>query len=161
MADVTQRISVEKGDAIFLPSGRLHALGAGSLIVEIQQNSDTTYRVFDWDRVDEQGKKRALHRDEALRSIDFADFEPGKIQPDGELLVRAAEFTVEKWSLTKPRRALDRASAALFVCLEGEARLGETELKPGDFFLVPAGCRGELTPRSERTELLRVTPPTR
>src|SRR6266404_2185089 len=55
------QISVETGDAIFLPSGRLHAAGAGNLIVEIQQNSDTTYRVFDWNRVDQNGKDRELH----------------------------------------------------------------------------------------------------
>ncbi len=162
VADCAHRIPVRAGDAIFLPSGRMHALGAGVLIVEIQQNSDTTYRVFDWDRVGDDGEQRALHLEEALRSIDFADSEPGKIQPEGELLVRAPEFTVEKWPLPKPRRALERASAALFVCLQGAAALGGTELKAGDFFLVPAGCeRGELEPRAERTELLRVTAPTR
>lgn len=161
-AQCAHRLAVQSGDAIFLPSGRLHALGAGAVIVEIQQNSDTTYRVFDWNRVDEDGEPRTLQIDEALRSIDFEDFEPKKIQPAGELLVRAPEFTVEKWCLTNPRPAFERSSAALFVCLQGAVALGETEMSPGDFFLVPAGSSGrELAPRAPQTELLRVTPTSR
>lgn len=159
VADCAHRITVQTGDAIFLPSGRLHALGAGAVIVEIQQNSDTTYRVFDWDRVDDEGKSRALQIDEALRSIDFEDFAPAKIQPAGELLVRAPEFTVEKWCLTSPRRALERSAAALFVCLQGAVAFGKTRMVAGDFFLVPAGGGAmELVPRAAQTELLRVTP---
>jgi len=74
------RMPVETGNAIFLPSGRLHAIGAGNLIVEIQQNSDTTYRVFDWNRVLKGGKTRKLHIAEALQSIDFSDREPTRRQ---------------------------------------------------------------------------------
>ena len=64
------------GDAMFLPSGRVHAIGAGLVIFEIQQNSDTTYRVFDWNRVGLDGKPRELHVAQSLASIDFNDFEP-------------------------------------------------------------------------------------
>ena len=64
------------GDSLMVPSGRLHALGAGLLVFEIQQNSDTTYRVFDWNRVGLDGKPRQLHVAESLRCIDFEDFEP-------------------------------------------------------------------------------------
>ena len=64
--DCVQKIRVQTGDAMFLPAGRLHAVGAGNLLVEIQQNSDTTYRVFDWNRVDQNGKGRELHVDQAL-----------------------------------------------------------------------------------------------
>ncbi|MFL6539197.1 MAG: type I phosphomannose isomerase catalytic subunit, partial [Chthoniobacterales bacterium] len=64
------RVNVRTGDAMFLPSGRVHAIGAGNVIVEIQQNSDTTYRVFDWNRVDESGTPRELHVEQSLRSID-------------------------------------------------------------------------------------------
>ena len=56
----------------FLPAGRFHAVGAGILLIEIQQNSDTTYRVFDWNRLDDKGKQRQLHIDQALQCIDFA-----------------------------------------------------------------------------------------
>ncbi len=71
---------VKAGDAMFLPSGRVHAIGAGLVIFEIQQNSDTTYRVFDWNRVGLDGKPRELHVAESLASIDFNDFEPGLVQ---------------------------------------------------------------------------------
>src|SRR5204863_6248666 len=64
------QISAGTGDAIFLPSGRLHSIGAGNLIVEIQQNSDTTYRVFDWDWGEKGGTPRKMHIAEALQSVD-------------------------------------------------------------------------------------------
>jgi mannose-6-phosphate isomerase len=76
VAECFHRIPVKRGDSMFLPSGRVHALGAGNVIFEIQQNSDTTYRVFDWNRVGLDGKPRELHIPQALASIDFADFEP-------------------------------------------------------------------------------------
>jgi mannose-6-phosphate isomerase len=70
------RIPVRAGDAMFLPSGRVHAIGAGLVIFEIQQNSDTTFRVFDWNRLGLDGKPRDLHLAESLESIDFSDVEP-------------------------------------------------------------------------------------
>jgi mannose-6-phosphate isomerase len=82
VADCFHRIQVKAGDAMFLPSGRVHALGAGMVIFEIQQNSDTTYRVFDWNRVGLDGKPRELHIADSLESIDFDDFEPGLVPPD-------------------------------------------------------------------------------
>src|SRR6266568_719239 len=80
VADCLHRLSVRPGDAMFLPSGRVHAIGAGLVIFEIQQNSDTTYRVFDWNRVGLDGKPRALHLAQSLASIDFNDFEPALVQ---------------------------------------------------------------------------------
>src|SRR6266536_4249803 len=65
--DCVHKIRVKAGDAMFLPAGRFHAVSGGNLLVEIQQNSDTTYRVFDWCRVDEKGKQRQLHVDQALQ----------------------------------------------------------------------------------------------
>jgi mannose-6-phosphate isomerase len=79
VADCFHRIRVGTGDAMFLPSGRVHALGAGLVIFEIQQNSDTTYRVHDWDRPGLDGRPRELHLAQSLVSIDFADFEPGLV----------------------------------------------------------------------------------
>jgi mannose-6-phosphate isomerase len=79
VADLFHRIPVTAGDVLFLPSGRVHALGRGLVIFEIQQNSDTTYRVFDWNRVGLDGKPRALHLEQALVSIDFADTAPALV----------------------------------------------------------------------------------
>ena len=79
MAECFHRIAVHGGDTMFLPSGRVHAIGAGLVIFEIQQNSDTTYRVFDWNRLGLDGKPRELHVAQSLASIDFADFEPALV----------------------------------------------------------------------------------
>lgn len=156
------RLEVKCGDVFFVPSGRLHAIGAGLVIVEIQENSDTTYRVFDWNRRSEAGSSRPLQIEEAMRSIDFADIEPQIIEPDGELLVRTPHFTVEKWSLTNARPALDHSAAALFVCLRGTVAMAGMEMHRGDFFLVPAGAtEAPLEPRSPQTDLLRVALPSR
>ena len=75
VAECFHHLVVKPGDVMFLPSGRVHALGAGSVLFEIQQNSDTTYRVFDWNRVGLDGKPRDLHIPQSLASIDFNDFE--------------------------------------------------------------------------------------
>lgn len=93
VAECFHHLPVKSGDAIFLPSGRVHAIGGGNVIFEIQQNSDTTYRVFDWNRLDASGKSRELHVEKSLASIDFSDFEPSLIQ---------AEFSVDGALQTKP-----------------------------------------------------------
>ncbi|PYI99700.1 MAG: hypothetical protein DMF00_10350 [Verrucomicrobia bacterium] len=72
-ADYVHKISAKPGDAAFLPAGRLHAVSAGNLLIEVQQNSDSTYRVFDWNRVDDRGKPRQLHIEQALQCIDFKE----------------------------------------------------------------------------------------
>lgn len=76
VAENVHSIEPAEGDSLFVPSGRLHALGGGLLIYEIQQNSDTTYRVFDWNRVGLDGKPRELHIEQSMKCIDFNDFEP-------------------------------------------------------------------------------------
>lgn len=92
VADQVHAITPEKGQSIFIESGRLHAIGAGFLIHEIQQNSDTTYRVFDWNRTDAKGKPRQLHVAESLACIDFGDFEPEMDMPDGDTLAACGFF---------------------------------------------------------------------
>jgi mannose-6-phosphate isomerase len=77
VADCVHAIAAKTGDSLFVPSGRIHALGKGLLVYEIQQNSDTTYRVFDWNRVGLDGAPRTLHVGPSLESIDFTDIEPG------------------------------------------------------------------------------------
>jgi mannose-6-phosphate isomerase len=132
------RIPVQPGDCIFIPSGRVHAIGAGNVIVEVQQNSDTTYRVFDWNRVGLDGKMRQLHVDESLKSIDFTDFEPALQTPQGETLVDCPYFHVEKWDITDPRQAAPPGDFAIFTVLSGAVKSGNFEFQPGEFFLMPA-----------------------
>lgn len=101
VADCFYRQKTEPGEVMFLPSGRVHAIGAGNVILEIQQNSDTTYRVHDWGRKDEQGKSRALHVKEALESIQWSDVEPAFVQPRGERLLVCDYFKVTRWWLAR------------------------------------------------------------
>ena len=92
VAGQVHAITPQAGDSIFIESGRLHAIGAGFLIHEIQQNSDTTYRVFDWNRTDPNGRPRQLHVPESLACIDFDDIEPEMDTPHGGTLAECAFF---------------------------------------------------------------------
>ena len=105
VADLLHRIPSRQDSFIFIPSGRLHAIGAGNVIFEIQQNSDTTYRVFDWNRLGLDGKPRAIHVEQSLRCIDFGDFEPTLGQCENETLVACDYFRVDRWSLDQARLA--------------------------------------------------------
>ena len=100
VAGCFHRLKTEPGAAMFLPSGRVHAIGAGNVILEIQQNSDTTYRVYDWDRKDDSGKPRALHVKEALASIRWDDHEPAFVQPRGERMLVCDHFRITRWWLS-------------------------------------------------------------
>jgi mannose-6-phosphate isomerase len=160
VADCVHKIRAKVGDAMFLPAGRFHAVGAGNLLVEIQQNSDTTYRVFDWNRVTEPGKSRRLHIDEALQSIDFTDSAPALVEPKGELLVRHELFEIQKWNLTEPREVAPTGQFAIVYCINGSLRCADIDLAPGEFFLVPASLQDrQVKPQREGTSLLRVTIP--
>ncbi len=151
------RIPVRRGDAIFIPNGRCHAIGAGCLIVEIQQNSDTTYRVFDWNRAGLDGKPRALHIAESLKSINFADHEPALAPAGSAVLAECAHFRVERWQLDAPR-ADDGRGCAIFTVLDGAVACGEREFKPGEFFLLPATAKDRsLHPAGGSAALMRTT----
>jgi mannose-6-phosphate isomerase len=149
VAECFHRIEVRRGDAMFLPSGRVHALGAGSVLFEIQQNSDTTYRVFDWNRVGLDGKPRDLHVAQALESIEFADFEPGLALRGGAdgnpavPLVRHELFDVTLCRAAQGQTApFKTASAVVIGLVEGRMSVksvsGEAALRPGGFCVVPA-----------------------
>lgn len=154
VADCFHQVSVRAGDAMFLPSGRVHALGKGIVIFEIQQNSDTTYRVFDWNRRGLDGKPRELHIEESLRSIDFADFEPSLLPGDfvpaahGQTrkLVRDPLFDVDAHVLRGGGELNLRPGTAIVACTEGALSVvssqGQSDLRAGDFCLVPAAVKG-------------------
>jgi len=159
-ADCVHKISVKPGDAAFLPAGHLHAVGAGNLLIEIQQNSDTTYRVFDWNRLDDRGKSRQLHIEQALQCIDFYDVRPRLLQPEGELLLRNDLFEIQKWNLDHVREVAPHGQFAVVCCLTGQLACANVDLAPGEFFLGPAQLQDrELKPLAAQTTLLRVTIP--
>jgi mannose-6-phosphate isomerase len=160
VADCVHPIRTKSGAAMLLPSGRFHAIGAGNLLVEVQQNSDTTYRVFDWNRVDDQGERRQLQVDQALQCIAFNDVTPEPITPSGELLVRDESFEVQKWSLDSQRAIAPLGQFAIVLCLTGALQCCGVDFTPGDFFLVPASLQDRsICSRGEGTSLLRVTIP--
>jgi mannose-6-phosphate isomerase len=159
--DHVHKIAVHQGDAVFLPAGRLHAAGAGNLLIEIQQNSDTTYRVFDWNRTDPAtGQERTLHVGEAVQCIDFEDVQPKLIQPEGELLVSHNLFEIRKWTLDRGREVAPLSQFAIICCLTGSLNCAGVELAPGQIFLVPACSHNrQLKPLASDTTLLHVTIP--
>ena len=160
VADLTHRVKTSPGDFYFIPSGRLHAIGGGNLIVEVQQNSDTTYRVFDWNRRDEDGKERELHIEQSLASIDFNDIDPSSRQPDNKTLVASEYFDVQEWDLTSPREITPVSSFAIGVALRHAVKIGESLFQPGEFFLVPAKSSNRMIEAVDgQATLLRITLP--
>lgn len=167
VADCLHRIRVRSGDALFLPSGRLHAIGADNLIFEIQQNSDTTYRVFDWNRVGLDGQPRELHLSQSLAAIDFQDFEPPLLRPEctahptRRRLVHDALFKVDLWELSADESVvLPCPSCVILGVVEGKLHLSagkhHVSLRQGQFGLLPA-CLREARARAESpTRLLRI-----
>ncbi len=171
---LVHRFPVVKGDVFFVPSGRLHAIDAGVVLVEIQQNSDTTYRVYDWGRTGLDGKPRPLHIQESLASIDFQDFEPNKEKPLIEdrygngfwKLVECGHFVVQKLEI---RNAwLQMCDGSTFHILAGvKGTVGvllpdgkDDQLGVGEFMLLPAALgHYTLTPLEENTQALRVLVP--
>lgn len=170
VAECFHRIPVQRGDSMFLPSGRVHALGAGNLIFEIQQNSDTTYRVFDWNRVGLDDKPRELHIPQALAAIDFEDFEPalapGEWVAEGSHEARylaGCELFVVHAIRLPPGGQIGLGGNRVTVLAVTEGRLSVQwadtvcELKPGDFCLVPAACANGTTVRAtDQTVFLQV-----
>ena len=159
--DRIHSINVSQGDGVFLPAGRFHAIGAGNLLVEIQQNSDTTYRVYDWDRLDDIGRPRDLHIEQALQSIDFNDCQPELVKADGEVLLKNDLFEIERWKLTSSSRPVIRSGQFAIVCvLEGRARCLGTELAAGEFALVPATASdANILASGKSAAVLRITIP--
>ena len=159
--DHVHRIAVQTGDAVFLPAGRVHAIGAGNLLIEIQQNSDTTYRVFDWNRTDPvTSTKRPLHVQQAIQCINFADVQPQLIQSQGDLLISDRSFEIRKWKLDEAREAAPFGQFTIVCCLTGNLGCANASLGPGQIFLVPAHLEDrQLKPLAPDTSLLRVTIP--
>ena len=130
-------VTPNEGQSIFIPSGRLHAIGAGFLIYEIQQNSDTTYRVFDWNRVGLDGKPRDLHIAESMASIDFQDFEPGMDQPSGNNLATCDHFIVDQINLDREAILSNPTDAFSIVTVISGQLISEggKRFQAGDFLI--------------------------
>ena len=169
VADCLHRVPVRAGDAMFLPSGRVHAIGAGLVVFEVQQNSDTTYRVFDWNRPGLGGQPRALHVSQSLASIRFDDYEPGLItakysrNPAIKTRCLASDplFQVDAWQVKRGQRFyLSSVVVQILGLLQGRLRVSylnqEIQLTAGQFLLLPA-CLERVTLLAEtRIEFLLI-----
>ncbi|MEL7499316.1 MAG: type I phosphomannose isomerase catalytic subunit [Planctomycetota bacterium] len=159
----------ERGDCVFIPAGTMHAIGAGLLIAEIQQASNTTYRVFDWNRVDADGNARALHIEQALSATHF---DQGPVQPiksdstrDSQMLVQCNHFNMKRQRLTNGD-SLEIETLGEFVIvanISGSVMISNDPsglpLELGQTALIPACLeRVTLTPDDDEVELLLITP---
>jgi mannose-6-phosphate isomerase len=146
--DILNREDVKAGDVFFLPAGRVHTIGKGLLIAEIQQTSDITYRIYDFDRVDDKGNKRELHTEEALAAIDYSHYPDYKTKyqhkkDEAVEVVKCPYFTTNIMDFThgteKDYSALD--SFVIHVCVAGEYTIKHNNLaypvKMGECILLP------------------------
>jgi mannose-6-phosphate isomerase len=152
---------VKNGDVYYMPAGRVHALGPGILLAEIQQTSDVTYRIYDWDRIDKAGLMRELHIDEALDAIDFKVYDKYKSDYSPKLnatvnLVESPYFTTRLIHIDKPIKKdySELDSFVIYVCAEGKIALKyegvEYDLGNGEAMLLPAVIdQVELFPKPE------------
>ena len=143
-------IEPRPGDCIFIPARTVHAIGAGLLVAEIQQASDTTFRLFDWNRVGRDGKPRQLHLEQSLDTIDYdrGPVPPQVPQPTGrsgvERLVACDKFVLDRWSFTQPTTAGGDERFHVMSVLDGAARVAGDPtgrlLNTGETVLLPADC---------------------
>ena len=169
VAEVIRSYTVARGDLVFSPPGTVHALCAGVVIYEVQQSSDLTFRIYDYDRPGLDGQPRELHIEQALEVIDFAQQLPGPIaHPDlgDELLVESEHFVLRGCGLEQGSAELAAEGSFLALTLVGGRALlrggeGDYELGTGATALVPAGHVCEIAPfGDEKLEYLVAAVPT-
>jgi mannose-6-phosphate isomerase len=167
--DCLHRVPVAAGDCIFIPAGTVHAIGEGILLAEVQQSSDLTYRLFDWNRVGADGKPRPLHIDESLACIDFgrgpvSALVPRRLSHNGgdsvEELVRCPYFTLLRHTASRPvALSFDDRCHALML-LEGSVRIDDREgglvLERGATLLFPAASLPQIVEPLGRSVFLQV-----
>lgn len=168
LSEILNSVKVSKGDAFFLPAGRIHAIGKGILLAEIQQTSDVTYRIYDWNRVDKDGNTRELHIDLALDAIEYKATKDTKIKYTPKLndtaqIISCPYFTTNiiKFDKNIEKDYIDIDSFVVYMCIEGSFTIKTsdqytTHLKKGETVLIPAVVKNlELLP-DKYSEVLEV-----
>ena len=142
LCDVLNQVPVKKGDCFFIEAGTVHAIGAGLLIAEIQQNSNTTYRVYDYGRVGADGKPRELHTEKALAVSVTAPPTAPVLHDNDEVVSTLAEckyFTVKKLKVSGDIELfVDEKSFSSLLCVDGNALVGDITVKAGECVFIPA-----------------------
>ena len=167
-----ERIAMREGDAIFVPAGTAHTIGAGLVLCEIQEHSDLTYRVYDYNRRDAKGRARELHIEKALEVIRFGKQSGGKIEPVSitrgpvteTFFVSCPYFATEKWEFSKLFAATtSREHFDLMIILEGTGNFAwgdsRAEYGPAQVWMIPAALGAFRIEPSSRTALLRTYVP--
>ncbi len=167
LLDLLNYEEVKEGDTFFINTGKIHAIGAGVLLAEIQQTSDVTYRVFDFNRRDKNGNLRELHTEQALEAIDYEKKDDFKVaygnEPDQvNNMVACPYFTTNYMDLTADivQNVESRDSFTIYMCVGGEAIVeneeGSATIKKGETLLVGADTQ-EIRLKSKGAKLLEVT----
>lgn len=147
LEEILHKIPVTKGDAVYIPAGRVHAIGKGIVLAEIQQTSDVTYRIYDYNRIDKNGQKRELHTDLALEAIDFNPIENTKIdysKKENEFseLINSPYFSTQIFEGNESVKINSNNEFKIYICTEGNVKFKtknlETELKKYECILIPA-----------------------
>ena len=149
ITEALARYEVSEGDVFFIPAGRIHAIGAGCFVAEIQQTSDVTYRIYDYKRKDKNGNYRELHTKEAAESIDFRIYNNQHItyelsKNEGVQVVSCPHFTTAVYDLTEPMTLdySDLDSFVILIAVKGQGKLicedEEITFQMGDTVLLPA-----------------------
>jgi mannose-6-phosphate isomerase len=167
-----RRIPVRAGDAVFVPAGTVHTIGPGLILCEIQENSDLTYRVYDYNRVDSSGKPRPLHIEKALAVMNFGEQAGGKLAPctaaDETLretfLAACRYFATERWEFSMRTEAIssaERFELLIFIAGSGQIECGPEKCAyhPAQVWMLPAALGAyQLAPDND-TSLLRTYVP--
>jgi len=167
LLDLLNYESVKEGDTFFINTGKIHAIGAGVLLAEIQQTSDVTYRVFDFNRRDKEGNLRELHTEMALDAIDYKRKDDFKVSYSQDIdsvntMVDCPYFKTNFLELSNKlvQNTSERDSFTIYMCVGGsvaiENEFGSTTIKNGETVLVPAVC-SEIILKTSNAKLLEVT----
>ncbi len=172
LADILRRVPVQPGDVFYLPAGTLHAIGAGIILFETQQASDLTYRIFDWNRVDSNGKPRALHVDKAADVLNWKRSTAGAISTlqyeyqglTTTALIADRSFLVERISLLPQTHSLPVDSEPVILMtldqnVEVQCNGVSSRAKPFQTVLIPAAAEAIAVSAPDGAEILTVTPP--
>ena len=170
--ELLQSIPVTAGDAIFVPAGTVHTIGPGMVLCEIQQNSDVTYRVYDFNRRDAQGKPRELHIEKAFDVMRCGRQQGGRLSPGSHdaavsRIVECAYFCVTKTSFSAPRQAKTASGMQVVVVIEGcgsfcaESGGGPIDYAQAQAWILPAAMRDCTAAPEEPTTLMSITFPER
>ena len=167
LKDILNFEKANEGDVFYMPAGRVHALGTGICLAEIQQTSDITYRIYDWDRVDDKGKPRELHVEQALAAIDYKLYDDYKLRATSVInestnIVKTPYFSTNIITIDKPlpRDYYSLDSFVIYLCTEGQFTIeynnGKEIIHKGETVLIPAELNDLVLVPDKKAKILEV-----